>query len=364
MTRKNSFLGRLPSSVRAFGGAGCAAVLAACSGGAASSTEMLHATIGPQGGELVGRQGSALQGVHLVIPPGAVSAQTEITILPADATTPLPSTAVRCGPEFAIEPAGLKLAVPATLTLPFDSKAVEAQDRFADEVKVWALDGATWGRKLQTDSSDGQVTIQLDSLTIAAAGVNPPAPVDIVKFDLKPNPKFLACLAAYPTDANNPPIVHVEVVRGELNDGLFLRGRNIKPNLQFDMFTVENSLLAANGSPDPSFKNFGLAWYQSDLKANDDGNVRVSIRTILLDQIFGFDPNVALPPTQTFEVGFWFNDPNDAAACGFDPSKPTPFNGEHKAGPLAMISVPDATTGLGPLCTKPDTSVTPARCSP
>ena len=29
-----------------------------------------------------------------------------------------------------------------------------------------------------------------------------------------------------------------------------------------------------------------------------------------------------------------------------------------------MITVPDATTGLGPLCTKPDTSVTPARCDP
>ena len=29
-----------------------------------------------------------------------------------------------------------------------------------------------------------------------------------------------------------------------------------------------------------------------------------------------------------------------------------------------MISVPDATTGLGPLCTKPDTSTVPAHCNP
>jgi len=29
-----------------------------------------------------------------------------------------------------------------------------------------------------------------------------------------------------------------------------------------------------------------------------------------------------------------------------------------------MISLPDAQTGLGPLCVKPDTSVTPARCNP
>ena len=84
----------------------------------------------------------------------------------------------------------------------------------------------------------------------------------------------------------------------------------------------------------------------------------------MLDQIFGFDPAVSLAPTGTFHVGFWFNDPKDAAACGFNPATPTPFNGDHQAGPLAMISVPDATTNLGPLCTKPDTSTTPARCSP
>jgi len=29
-----------------------------------------------------------------------------------------------------------------------------------------------------------------------------------------------------------------------------------------------------------------------------------------------------------------------------------------------MITLPDANTGLGPLCTKPDTSVSPARCDP
>ena len=83
-----------------------------------------------------------------------------------------------------------------------------------------------------------------------------------------------------------------------------------------------------------------------------------------LGQVFGFDPDVSLAPTNTFQVGFWFNDPNDAKACGFDPTKPTPFNGEHRAGPLAMISVPDAKTGMGPLCLKPDTSVTPASCKP
>ena len=63
------------------------------------------------------------------------------------------------------------------------------------------------------------------------------------------------------------------------------------------------------------------------------------------------DPDASVAPINTFHVGFWFDNPQDAEACGFDPTKPTPFNGEHRAGPDAMISVPDARTGLGPLCT-------------
>jgi hypothetical protein len=68
-------------------------------------------------------------------------------------------------------------------------------------------------------------------------------------------------------------------------------------------------------------------------------------------------------PTNTFHVGFWFNDPNDANknGCTFDVTHPTPFNGEHKAGPGAMISVPDAQTNLGPLCTQPNNNGT---CNP
>ena len=60
-----------------------------------------------------------------------------------------------------------------------------------------------------------------------------------------------------------------------------------------------------------------------------------------------------LKPTNTFHIGFWFNNPEDAAPCGFNVKKPTPFNGEHRAGPLAMISVPIEPANLGPLGTSP-----------
>jgi hypothetical protein len=183
---------------------------------------------------------------------------------------------------------------------------------------------------------------------------------DQISFDLHVNPKFAACQGV----PNGPaPAVHVTVKRGKLADTLTIEGINFLPHLAFDMFTVQRSNLLANGTPDPNFTNFGMAWYQSDLQANALGQFKTTIKTILLDQIFGFDPDAALPPTNTFHVGFWFNDPNDANknGCTFDITKFTPFNGEHHAGPVAFISLPDAQTNLGPLCTKPNNSGT---CNP
>jgi hypothetical protein len=188
---------------------------------------------------------------------------------------------------------------------------------------------------------------------------------DEISFDLVPNTQFVNCLRR---SAYEEPRAHATVIRGKLNDTLILDLDGIKPGLAFDLFTVQRSSFLADGVPDPAFKgSFGLAWYQSDIEIGrhtDDGHVR--IKTILLDQIFGFDPDKALPPTNTFHVGFWFNNPQDAAACGFpadNPAKLTPFNGEHKAGPLAMISVPDPSTKLGPLCTDPDPEH-PGACNP
>jgi hypothetical protein len=185
-----------------------------------------------------------------------------------------------------------------------------------------------------------------------------------ISFELLPNPAVVDCLRA---GSFEEPRARATVIRGKLNDTLILDLDGIKAGLKFDLFTVQNSFFQADGTKDPKFTgSFGLAWYQSDIqigKHTDDGHVQ--IRTILLDDIFGFDPDVRLAPTNTFHLGFWFDNPEDAAAlstCHFDPTKPTPFNGEHKAGPFAMISVP-AKDGLGPLCTSPNNSTTPASCN-
>ena len=177
--------------------------------------------------------------------------------------------------------------------------------------------------------------------------------VNKIEFDLHVNQKFVSCVGV---SGGPTPTAHVAVKRGKFADTLTIVGDNFRPKLAFDMFTIQRSNLRSDGSVDPNFTNFGLAWYQSDLQASAQGHFSASIKTILLDQIFGFDPDVSLSPLNTFHVGFWFNDPNDANknGCTFDTTHPTPFNGEHKAGPVAMISVPDANTGLGPLCTNPE----------
>jgi hypothetical protein len=203
----------------------------------------------------------------------------------------------------------------------------------------------------------------LATMAVALMTTAAVAQVDLINFDLHPNPKFVSCLGV----AGGPqPTAHVTVKRGKFADTLTIEGDNIRPHLAFDMFTVQRSNLLSNGNADPNFTNFGLAWYQSDLQANVLGHFKTTIKTILLDQIFGFDPDASLNPTNSFHVGFWFNDPNDANVngCTFDVTKPTPFNGEHKAGPVAMISVPDNHTNLGPLCTNPNTGTNPPSCNP
>jgi len=193
----------------------------------------------------------------------------------------------------------------------------------------------------------------------------------LVSFELRSEPKFVECLRD--PNSSEEPSAKVTVVRGSLNDTLHLKVEHVKPGLAFDLFTVQRTNLLADGTVDPAFKNFGLAWYQSDVEVGHRGQAEVQIKTILLDQIFGFDadpqPGSAtgaplVAPTHTFHVGFWFDNPQDAAACGFDPTKRTPFNGDQNAGPLAMISVPDGTTGLGPLCSNPQISGNTINCNP
>jgi hypothetical protein len=183
---------------------------------------------------------------------------------------------------------------------------------------------------------------------------------DEVTFKLVPIQQFVHCLRANPFEE---PKARATVIRGKHNDTLILDLDGVRPDLTLSVFTNERSFLGPDGTKDPNFHGFGLSWYQSDVQTgtrSDDGHVR--IQTVLLDESFGFDPDVNLPPTNTFHVGLWFDDPQDAQGCSTTIIKPGPFNGEHHAGPLAFMTVPDETTKLGPLCTEPNITTTPASC--
>jgi hypothetical protein len=178
-------------------------------------------------------------------------------------------------------------------------------------------------------------------------------------FTLTVNPAILPCLQQ---STKNAPTATVTLVKGNLNDTLTIKLKHVKPGLAFDLFTVQNSRFLSNSALDPAFANFGLAWYQSDIEVGKLGSGSAKIQTILVNQIFGFEDVSALGPTNTFHVGLWFNSTVDVVKClGFE--HPTPFNGDHSAGPLAMESVPNATTDLGPLCLNP-TSGPPFGCNP
>jgi hypothetical protein len=180
---------------------------------------------------------------------------------------------------------------------------------------------------------------------VAAASTSKPRQTS---FRLFPQTAFLDCVKPY--SGAPTPQVTVKVQRQDLNDRATIELKGFKPNLNFDLFTIQHSPQTATGTPDAN-QSVGMAWYQSDLHVESNGSGRATIRTILLDQIFGVDKDVALAPTNTFNLGFWFNNPADAGHCGF--TGVTPFNGEHKAGPLAFVTRPDAVTALGPLCTDP-----------
>jgi hypothetical protein len=330
---------------------------------AEATTSALSLRIGPEGGELVGEAGSAIAGVRVVIPAGAIAEPTTLTLQSVDADGEhLPATARACGPMFELLPRGLDLKLPAEITAPYDASIVEDAQRLPEDVKVWVKPEASWLRELQLEASGSSVHFQLGQLGSFAAGVNPAKSEDVAEFDLLPVAKNLPCIAQYPGDPSRAPTLKATVVRGDQNDTLYVRGENILPELGFDLFTTERSLFGIDGKPVSGFAGFGLSWYQTDLEANHWGKVRAVVRTVLLDEIFGLEQGGALGPTETFHLGVWFNDPSAAVACGFDASKPTPFNGEQQAGPLAFGTAPRAETGLGPLCVeRDDTSPTP-RC--
>lgn len=103
-----------------------AGILTACSGSGGDD----NGGVTPQGGTVVGAAGGTVEGpagVRIVIPPGALAADTAILIEQnSDGAPELPGDFSPIGPMYALTPHGLQFALPVTLTVPFDPAAVAA----------------------------------------------------------------------------------------------------------------------------------------------------------------------------------------------------------------------------------------------
>lgn len=146
----------------------------------APDPEEIRVTIGPDGGVIEGEEGGIFAGIRLDIPPGALSEPTEITIRTGFDPVPLASTSEAIGPLVRMTPEDLVLAAPATLTVPLDPNTVAAFGLTPADCRVWQREGEGWTQLLQVSSTEDTVSVEIDDLAAASAGLNiplrPPAP--------------------------------------------------------------------------------------------------------------------------------------------------------------------------------------------
>lgn len=219
-----------------------------------------------------------------------------------------------------------------------------------------------WARRSATTLLLAAGTLVFSNGTIAKNGPDKDNQ-EVASFKLVPVTQFLDCVRA---NSYEEPRMRGTIVHGKQTDTLILDMDGIKPNLTLTVFSNERTFFGSDGVKDPAFHGFGLSWYQGDIstgKRTDDGHVQ--IKTILSDETFGFDPDVLLQPTHAYHIGIWFDDPQDAVACGFvpNPAKPQAFNGEQNSGPLVFDTLPDA-NGVGPVCphSNPGVNGQPGTC--
>jgi hypothetical protein len=165
-----------------------------------------------------------------------------------------------------------------------------------------------------------------------------------IRFSMVPsNAAISACL----------PHAQAAVLVTDLGPNQFLSvyASGLLPNTGYDLF-VTNQAAAP----------FGPSWYQSDLETNSSGYGVAFVRGIFNHETFLLSPGqgaagagITFPPTHTFNLGLWFNDPQDPFRARCEPGATvpvvTPFNGEQHAGPQVLRTqiLNPANVQLGPL---------------
>jgi hypothetical protein len=131
----------------------------------------LQQVIGSDGGTIDGSGFPGFEGVRAVFPPGALSADTTVTIRPIIEAEPLPLLGEQCGQSYVVDGGGAALAAPVELTIPVEAEILQAYAQSGQDVKVWVKDGADWEKVEPIATADDRVTFGLPRFTSSAAGL-------------------------------------------------------------------------------------------------------------------------------------------------------------------------------------------------
>jgi ZU5 domain len=147
---------------------GLALALSACGdGGGSAPPPPLAPSVGPAGGTVTGPNGA-----QVVIPAGALAAQTPIAVEQSSAGAPAtPAGMTGFGAMFAFTPHGTSFAVPVTVTVPFNAAAVPAG---ATPVLYKTNGTGAWERVANATVNAGTVTAQVSSFSWFIVGNVPP----------------------------------------------------------------------------------------------------------------------------------------------------------------------------------------------
>ena len=216
-------------------------------------------------------------------------------------------------------------------------------------------------RTLAAASAIGSAALTLAALTSGTATAVPVAPTQAPRSAIAPGTvvqsgnfatfNLVRSTAAEKAGCLATAKAKIDVTSLGTVEEMKIIGSGLPKDTGFDVFVLQ--------VPDAPF---GMAWYQSDLRSDKNGNAFVRVRGRFNEETFSVAPgtapaphphagdatsNPATKPLHQYHLGFWFNSPADAAKAGC-PSTVTPFNGEHNAGVQAMSSR-NFGIGAGPL---------------
>ncbi len=172
------------------------------------------------------------------------------------------------------------------------------------------------------------------ALLIAALAAGSASAVDSTSFKM-----VRSLSAAAIDDCMEGASANVNIDTVGVNQVMTVSASHMPKKTLFTLFVIQQ--------PNP---DFGVVWYQGDLKTDDTGKGQVTVKGIFSDETFAFAPgivnapqvdnqdaatNPAFKPVHTLHLGLWFASSAGAARAGCS-DKVTPFDGDHEAGIQAL----------------------------